>query len=302
MAKFKKRRKMGKFGRILAFVLCGALIIGALGSVVAFAQNDTKSAGAIFKVGGLDETTGKYIENDQTIYTEKAIDAYGLRIEPDFESTVTYDIFYYDGEDKLLKVVKGLTDVYDEDFELAAKCRIVIHPEIPDDVKEKDFKVRFYEVAKYSSMLKITNSKESNGIIYENLIDYESFEKGYALTLDYDSDGKPILPNIFEVSNNEDVSNFSLSPVLEIEESIDGVVFFVKCDFPPSGYVYFYIANEDGQCVDTAVLSSSSILSLDNNWHMFKLSESSIEEAKYVRVCLDYSIEIDEIYMYGYND
>ena len=81
MARFRKKksdakskRKLGKFGRLLVIVLCGAIIIGALGSVVAFAHNDTKSAGAIFKVGGLDETTGKYIENDKTIYTEKAID------------------------------------------------------------------------------------------------------------------------------------------------------------------------------------------------------------------------------------
>lgn len=151
-----------KWKNILSIGLAVLVLFGAVGAVASFATNDSKPAGAVFKVGGLDPETGKYVKTDKTIYTETAIDAYGLRIEPDFESTVTYDVYLYDNEDNLVEVILGNSEVYVNKYEFIPSARIVIHPEIPEDVKEKDFKVHIWDVAKYANMLTITNSKEES--------------------------------------------------------------------------------------------------------------------------------------------
>lgn len=283
---------------ILSIGLAVLVLFGAVGAVAAFATNDSKPAGAVFKVGGLDLETGKYVKTDKTIYTEKAIDAYGLRIEPDFESTVTYDIYYYDNEDKLLRVFDNLTDVYDQDFEVASKCRIVIHPEIPEDTKEKDFKVHFWDIAKYASMIKITVSKESNGINYENMYNKETLITGKCLSFNYDSDGKPILPKIDSLV---DLTDGASTPVIEVDEGIDGVIIFAKLEYPPTHYGFFYLANEDLQCI-SAKSMTSSLSKLGDGWHVVKLENNELGDAKFVRACFDNIHDVEEVYIYTYND
>ena len=171
---------MTKFKKGLCIALAIILGLVALGAVATFADNDTKSAGATFKVGGLDPVTGKFVETDKSLYTEKAINAYGLRIEPDFESTLTYDVYYYNVDDILIEKRLGLTDVYTSKIEHAQYARIVIHPDIPDDVKEKDFKVGVFDVMKYASQLKITVSKDVSkygdfeNLFNEDMVRYNS--------------------------------------------------------------------------------------------------------------------------------
>ena len=287
-----------KWKKILSTALACLLLVGAVGAVASFATNDSKPAGAVFKVGGLDPVTGKYVDTDKSIYTETAIDAYGLRIEPDFESTVTYDIYYYDNEDKLLRVVSGQTEVYDADFEVAPKCRIVIRPEIPEDTKEKDFKVHFWDIAKYASMLKITVSKKSNGINYENMYNKETLITGKGISLNYDNDGKPILPKIDSLV---DLTDGASTPLIEVDESIDGVIIFAKLEYPPTHYGFFYLANEDMQCI-SAKSMTSSLSKLGDGWHVIKLENSELGDAKFVRACFDNINAVKEVYIYTYND
>ena len=286
--------------KIIGIVLVGALLVGILSSFAVFA-NDTKSAGAIFKVGGLDETTGKYVETDKSIYTERAIDAYGLRVEPDFESTVTYDIYFYDGTDNLLKVVKGLKNVYDEDYEIASKCRIVIHPEIPDDVKEKDFKVRLWEVAKYASMLKITNSKESNGIDYHNLYDKNNVISGSFLNIIPDENNEPTLGgSIYAIDTSEIYAAYSTTPVIELDKNADGIVVFVNLVYPPENWANVFLANAEGKIISARPISSNGV-GLGDGWQMLKLSETDIEDAVYARVSYNTAC-VNDMYIYSFND
>lgn len=149
-----------KWKNIISIGLAVLVLFGAVGAVAVFSTNDSKPAGAVFKVGGLDPVTGKYVKTDKTIYTETAIDAYGLRIEPDFEAMCTYDVYLYNEDDILISNVLGITEVYSNNLEHAEFARIVIHPEIPEDVKEKDFKINFFDIAKYASQLDITVSKD----------------------------------------------------------------------------------------------------------------------------------------------
>ena len=285
---------------ILSIGLAVLVLFGAVGAVASFATNDNKPAGAVFKVGGLDPVTGKYVKTDKTIYTENAIDAYGLRVEPDFESTVTYDIYYYDNEDKLLTVVDGQTEIYDEDFEVAEKCRIVIHPEIPEDVKEKDFKIHFWDVAKYASMLKITVSKESNGIDYENLLKKDDLINGVKYVR-YDAEGNLEPTNINDYET-EDVPEFAcVSPVIEIDASADGIIIFVKLGYPPESYGYFFLADEDGNVVNHSTVWASIDNSIDG-WNVVKLSETDLKDARYFRFSFDNSSCLEDFYVYTYND
>lgn len=231
-----------KMKKTLSTILAVILIVGAVGAVAAFATNDSKPAGAMFKVGGLNPTTGKYVDTDKSIYTEKAFDCFGLRVEPDFESTVTYDIYYYDDDEKLLRVVEGLTEVYSEKFELAAKCRILIHPEIPDDVKEKDFKVSIFDVAKYASMLNITVSKEASTLDFTNLYDEEFMMYGQSIVT---SEG-----TINKATDYRADAKSKVSPLVEIDKGEDTLEVWVKHELPPPVSTFVVFFDGDGNYIN----------------------------------------------------
>ena len=162
-------RRKSKWKSVLCGILVVAPLIGACAGIAAIAKNDTKTiSSSAFSRGDLDEN-GIYVESDKSIYTKEAFGCIGLRVEPDFESQVTYDVYYYDSDERLIEVIKGMSSVYDEDHPLAQYARIVIHPEISDDVSEKDFKIHFYEVYGYANDLTITVNEKQN-YLYENSI------------------------------------------------------------------------------------------------------------------------------------
>lgn len=295
MSKNRYKRKIS-VKKIIGIVFVGALIVGILSSFAVFA-NDSQPAGAIFKVGGLDETTGKYVENDQTIYTEKAIDCYGLRIEPDFESTVTYDIFYYDANDVLLEKRLGLTDVYDEEFIVAEKCRIVIHPDIPDDVDEDDFKVRLWNVPKYSSMLKITVAKTP-----EEILDYDN-NLFNASELDV---GHGIGSTSTKIDDISELVSGQITPVLELDTKFDGYYVFINKVYPPDDYAHVVVADESGNIILHHGININGIGQNEqgvgtyycDGWYYAKIELP--EDAALMRVSMSNTVE--NCYIYGYND
>ena len=285
---------------ILSIALAALVLFGAVGAVAAFATNDSKPAGAVFKVGGLDPVTGKYVKTDKTIYTEEAIDAYGLRIEPDFESTVTYDIYYYDNEDKLLAVVENQTEIYDEDFEVAEKCRIVIHPEIPEDVKEKDFKIHFWDVAKYAAMLKLTVSKESNGINYDNLYDGTALIENKSMDIEYNTDGTLKLPIITDLT---DVDGGAATGLIKINnDDYDAIVVFIKSVYPPENFAHLYVADDEYQCLGAKFMQASNAVDFGENWHALKLDISDMDTVAYLRLSFSNIEQIEDFYIFTYND
>lgn len=148
--------------KILSAILAVIVCITVIGGIAALAKSDSKSiSSTAFSHGALDEN-GKYVKTDRSIYTEEAFGCIGLRVAPDFESNATYDVFYYDYDDRLLEAKEGLTGVYDEDYPLAKKARIVIHPEIPDDVDEDDYKIAFYDVYSIARKFEITVDKKQD--------------------------------------------------------------------------------------------------------------------------------------------
>ena len=169
MAKFRNFKRKGGWKRIVSAILVSVLVASLGGALISFAVRDSKTISlSSFSVGGLNEN-GEYIADDKSIYTKDAFECIGLRVQPDFESQVTYDVYYYDYDERLVHVEKGLSSVYDEDFPLAQYCRIVIHPEIPEGTSASDFKIKWYQVRGYADDVKITVDRKQE-YLYGNCV------------------------------------------------------------------------------------------------------------------------------------
>ena len=182
---------------ILIVVLVSALLIGGIVGITAAVKNDkTTISNSAFKRGALD-SNGLYVDTKTSIYTKDLIECYGLEVEPDFEVSGNYQVFYYDTNKLFLgstPLMDSQTDgvyVKGDDFPYAKYCRIVISPEAPkDDIGnvETDWKIRFYQVADYANDYKITVQKKQPNIGEENLFDVS--EQYYDAIPSYDAETK----------------------------------------------------------------------------------------------------------------
>ena len=157
MARFKTKRSWKNVITVAVSVL---LLFGVVAGGLSLFSRDTKSVSAMeFSLGKLD-AEGKHMDSDQAIYTKDAFPCQGLRIVPDFEAAGEFDVYYYDDNDKFLGVSASLTDVFEEDYPVATRCRVVYHPAKPDDVKASEWKIGRLEVMKYAKQLTITIDRE----------------------------------------------------------------------------------------------------------------------------------------------
>ena len=281
--KFKKNSKFKK-------ILCAVLVIGAvvgIGALVSsFARNDDKTVrSSEFSVGALDEN-GKYVEDKQSIYTKDAFECVGLRIEPDFEADLTYDVYYYDANEKLLEAKVGLTEVYDEDFPLAKICRVVIHPAIPEGETAKDFKISWNEVKSFAKQVKITVDKNQdnrysdsvNLYVAENAQLGKSFNSEEAILTLTDNAAHKVSENIV-VSGDYEYYD----------------VYVKKTSGADSSAVV--IAGTDGNEILARELCSLSDVN-DGEWRKMTIEVPEFEGSAYLVVRMPAETEC---YVYGYN-
>ena len=174
---------------IISGILLVAIIAGVLALAGSFLGKDTKTISSTeFSVGGIN-TQGNYVESKTSIYTKDMFECQGLSIEPDFEATGTYQVFYYDSQKNFIdSTIKYNSDegVYKKGntFGEAKYARIMITPDVPtdDDGKEvEDFKIRFYEVVGYANDYNITVDKKQNFSLYSDELD-EDYD---VVTFDY---------------------------------------------------------------------------------------------------------------------
>jgi hypothetical protein len=131
-------------------------------------DKETDSISALsFKVGAIGEDSN-YVKSETSIYTKDMFECQGLTIEPDFDASGTYQVFYY-GEDKAFlaatDVMEANAGVYvkGEEFPLAKYARIVITPEVPtDDNGEavEDFTISSVDVIRYVNDYTISVAKD----------------------------------------------------------------------------------------------------------------------------------------------
>ena len=129
MAKIKVLTK-NKFNKVLGVILSVAVSLGALvgiGAIATSIENDPlKTITPTYHVGGLDNE-GKFQESNKSIYSD-LFECKGLKITPDFESDISYRVFYYDSNETYLDKVDKIFDAYVSEPNFASFCRIEITP------------------------------------------------------------------------------------------------------------------------------------------------------------------------------
>ena len=301
-----KFKKNSKFKKILCVVLVIGAVVGIGALVNSFARNDYKTVrSSEFSVGALDEN-GKYVEDKQSIYTKDAFECIGLRIEPDFESNVTYDVYYYDYNETLVEVKSGLDSVYDEDFPLAKLARIVIHPEIPSDVKEKDFKIASWEINSYAKNLKITVDKEQDYKYSDGMNLYVAEESTLNMNFQNGSDPSPANYNSKELF---DATGTAFPVKVSNKINVDGVYdcydIYVHLEANEGRWPVVALFGSDGKTIYADgdyvydVVDASSVVK--PIWVKLTIKVPSLES--YEGVHLMVSMPDDsECYVFGYND
>ena len=129
------------------------VLIGVIGITFAFfgEEKTTKKISPSFSIGGL-KSDGKYLETKESIYTKELFECRGLTITPDFESQVSYQIFFYDAEGEFLEATPKLTGTFNQVPDTATHARMVITP-------MNDEEVKFYEIRGYAKQLELVVSK-----------------------------------------------------------------------------------------------------------------------------------------------
>ena len=187
-------RKKRKFKSIISTFLCLALLGGAVFGVTKLLKNDSDTVeikSSAFAVGALDEE-GEYVENKQALYTKKMFRCDGLTVELDEKCNATYQIFFYGYYGDFISSTEVRSDPFysydistypsrddltDHEFQKDGYvyAKIMVIPEIPEGENVTDFKISFFDKAKFLDGITITVDKEqSDG----NIIKDVDVEKG----------------------------------------------------------------------------------------------------------------------------
>ena len=106
----------------LKIALIVVLILAAVGggtagiiSLVDSDKFDTKNISDLsFGVGGLD-STGKYMSTDKSIYTKDAFECQGLSVSLEFDSEISYQIYFYDQNNDFVHTTGKLESAFVSD-------------------------------------------------------------------------------------------------------------------------------------------------------------------------------------------
>lgn len=157
MAKIKITKKSFKKILILGLTVVLGLgaIIGGTALITSIEEKTTKTVKPSYSVGGLTEN-GAYFETKESIYSD-AFECIGLKITPDFDSNVSYQVFFYNMNEQFLESTAEMTSFYEGVPLLAKYARIEITP-------KEDERVSWYEVNKYAKQLTVEVAKKQNFI------------------------------------------------------------------------------------------------------------------------------------------
>lgn len=164
----------------LKLALIILLSIGIIGGVVAggmWLSDDevfaTKTLSTTkFSIGGLD-SKGQYVETEDSIFTKDVFECQGLECTLDFDSAISYQIYFYNDDNDFVHKTGTLTDTFvAESVPFFAKyARISITP-------DEDDKVGLTEVLKYADQLEVKMNREQNFENYsENKANFKYVDK-----------------------------------------------------------------------------------------------------------------------------
>ena len=139
------------------WVVVFLLVIGLIGAVITlFVMLDrqttvTEIGAEAYKIAALNED-GEEVESDKSIVTRNAFTTDGMTVVFDADAKVTYKLYFYDEDEKLLSATDDLAEDYSGTIpEKAVWAKAVITP-----TEDEDGKVSLTEVFGYASALTIT--------------------------------------------------------------------------------------------------------------------------------------------------
>lgn len=157
----KYSNKNSKWKAIIITVVVVVLTLGSV-AVVATVFGNNKNASLDFSIGALNEN-GEYVESDKSLYTKEAFEFDSVKVVRDFESTVKYQLYYYDELDNFVSCSEELTKTSEITAPEGARfARIVITPMFDSDVKKEDQIIKWYDVSKYAKQLEVEVTVEDS--------------------------------------------------------------------------------------------------------------------------------------------
>ena len=191
-----KRKTKNILTKTLTAVLAVGVVAGTAAGAKAiydYSKEELKVIHPKFEVGGLN-AEGKYVEQDNTLYTKEAFKCDDLSIKLDFDNDINYQIFYYDENDDFVRS----TEVLDDDFEIKGTdlyspyARIMVIPQWTDVEATEDKTleelqvVNWKNISTFVSQLEIKvnkndiNLKEIRTDFINSGVEYEGKYIGYS--------------------------------------------------------------------------------------------------------------------------
>lgn len=155
-------------------VLGVATLIGAAATINHFKADEDGlvKVHLNYDIGGLD-SNGEYEETEESIYTKKAFESQGLKVEVDFDSTINYEVFFYNQYGDFIKSTGVLEKNFDSDIPLnATHARIEITPQEDEDG------VKWYEKSGYANQISVKVNKEQKNFFKDNKLVVDSTMQG----------------------------------------------------------------------------------------------------------------------------
>ena len=149
--------KRHKISDTIKWVIIFLLMIGVIGAVITlFVMLDrqttvTEIGPEAYTIATLDEN-GVQTEGDTSIVTRDMFAANGLKVELEDEASITYQLFFYDGEGNFISATGDLYDDFDGEIPentAYAKCEVT-------PTADEDGKVDLTEVLGYVGQVTIT--------------------------------------------------------------------------------------------------------------------------------------------------
>ena len=264
------RRKTKNTLKTIAMAVLGVgAIVGSVGIINSFvdkSNQDMKDIHPVFEVGGIDEL-GKYEAVENSIYTKEAFECQGLEVKVEFDSTINYEVFYYDVNANYLSstgVQVGNLDCNVPDSATHARIEITPNWEKLEIEKEDEQVVKWYEVAKYAEQLNLRVFKDQVIIEYEDVSFFEDFatlnlssmiakNEASAISLEYSS---------FVYSDvsfeNEKISKIGI-PVQTLADCTQDSIFTIYVIETPTDYTSINIIEEHTLTIKANTYSTNDV-------------------------------------------
>lgn len=264
-----KRKTKNTLKTIAMAVLGVGAIVGSVGIINSFvdkSNQDMKDIHPVFEVGGIDEL-GKYEAVENSIYTKEAFECQGLEVKVEFDSTINYEVFYYDVNANYLSstgVQVGNLDCNVPDSATHARIEITPNWEKLEIEKEDEQVVKWYEVAKYAEQLNLRVFKDQVIIEYEDVSFFEDFatlnissmiakNEASSISLEYSS---------FVYSDvsfeNEKISKIGI-PVQTLADCTQDSIFTIYVIETPTDYTSINIIEEHTLTIKANTYSTNNV-------------------------------------------